>query len=267
MNPEIQAVLMNIIQNDASELIERWSHFFDDNEREIQSRYYDDFLGFFEECVKESLDTSKESAETMMMFLTKLYEILGEDYFFNFKNSVYTCYLKFPIYYILDKRDVFHYSVAASLTTFFESMTSRLMIKILEKKREVTQAATRELEEREAPISEIWDGVLMVTIVGTLDSNRVLVIIDKILHRLEGGLINHVIIDINAIFDMNSEIANQIIKLSNAIHFMGAQAYISGVNANIAKNLTHLAISLGDVKTFGSVKAAMKRIHIENSAS
>lgn len=260
MNPEYQNQLLSILQADTSEMINHWTTFFTESEREVQSRYYDDFLGFFEECVKEGLDVTSESAQTMSLFLTKLYDIMGEEYFFNFHNSVYTCFLKFPVFYILDKHNLFHYKLAASMTSFFESMTSRIVITTLQKKKEIALSTTKELEEREAPISEILEGVLMVTIVGTLDSNRILTIIDKVLSRLEGGLIAHVIVDINAIYDMNSEIANQLIKLNNAIHFMGSKAYISGVNANIAKSLTHLAISLGEVKTFGSVKATVKHI-------
>lgn len=250
----------SIIKNNSAELIEEWIKFFDESQKDVQSRYYDDFLGFFEECLNDNLDIQSDSAHAISIFLTKLYEILGEDYFLNFKNSVYTCYLKFPIFNLLDKKGLFHYPIAAAITAFFESLTSRIMINIILKKRDIVLSTTRELEEREAPISEIWDGVLMVTIVGTLDSNRVLTIIDKVLKRLEGGSIAHVIVEINSIIDMNSEIANQIVKLNNAIHFMGSNAYISGVNANIAKTLTYLGLSLGDVKTFSSIKVAMKNI-------
>jgi anti-anti-sigma regulatory factor len=260
MTHEIRDQLLTITRTHPSEMIVEWSKFFDEEEKETQSRYYDDFLGFFEECIQEGLDIHSDSAQTMTLFLTRLYEKIGEEYFFNFHNSVYSCYLKFPIFHILDIQNAFHYPVAHAITSFFESMTSRIMLSNLHNKREMVLSTTRELEEREAPLSEISDGVLMVTIVGTLDSNRVLMIIDKVLKRLEGDEISHVIVEINAIYDMNSEIANQIIKLSNAIHFMGSMAYISGVNANIAKSLTHLGISLGDVKTFSTTKAAMKHI-------
>lgn len=260
MPPELRNQLLTIIRSNTSEMIIEWSKFFEPEEKELQSRHYDDFLGFFEECILEGLDLHSDSAQTMALFLNRLCETIGEEYFFNFHNSVYSCYLKFPIFNILDRNDAFHYPLALAITSFFESMTSRIMMSNLHKKREMVLSTTRELEEREAPLSEISDGVLMVTIVGTLDSNRVLMIIDKVLKRLEEDEISHVILEINAIFDMNSEIANQIIKLSNAIHFMGSMAYISGVNANIAKSLTHLGISLGDVKTFSTTKAAMKHI-------
>jgi len=252
-----------LIQNNSTELIEEWKKFFDESQQEIQARYYDDFLGFFEECLDEDLDIKSDSVASMTMFLGKLYEILGEEYFFNFNNSVYTCYMKFPIFAILDKKGEFHYPVAKLLTAFFESMTSRMIIMIIKKNQELVRSTSFELEEREAPISEIYDGVLMITLVGTLDSNRMLKIIDKVLHKLEIADISDVIIEINSIYDINSEIAQQIMKLNSAIHFMGTNSYISGVNANIAKSLTHLGISLGDIRTFRSTKEAMLTIQRE----
>lgn len=262
MTEEIKQQIHQVIKNNSSELIEEWAQFFSESEQEIQSRYYDDFLGFFEECLEDDLNVTSDSAQTMAMFLENLYGILGEEYFFNFKNSVYTCYMKFPLFAILDRKGEFHYLIAKLLSSFFESMTSRMIINIVKKNQEIVRSTSFELEEREAPMSEIFDGVLMVTLVGTLDSNRILKIIDKVLKHLEEGNIAHVIVEINAIFDMNSEIAQQIIKLNNAIHFMGSYSYISGVNSNIAKSLTHLGISLGDVKTYRTTKAAMKSIQL-----
>lgn len=253
--------LEKIVKDDVNELIDRWIRYFDSAEdKEEQARYYDDFLGFFEECISDNLDPSSESAGAMKLFLLKLMELMGDDYFFNFNNSVYTCFLKFPIFQLLEDRGAFHFPLVAKMTSFFESMTSRIIVEVLTQRRLEQESAHEELQEREAPISEISDGILMVVIVGTLDSNRIMIIIDKILNRMEQSEISHVIVDITAIDDMNSEIANQLIKLSNAIHFMGADALISGINANIAKRLTHLAIDLGTVKTFRAAKDAMAYI-------
>jgi anti-anti-sigma regulatory factor len=259
INEEMK-IIKELVQNNSAELVEEWKKFFPQTQQELQARYYDDFLGFFEECLEENLDVKSDSVSTMTMFLGKLYEILGEEYFFNFQDSVYTCYMKFPIFAILDKTGRFHYPITKLLTAFFESMTSRMIIMIIKKNQELVRSTSYELEEREAPMSEIYDGVLMVTLVGTLDSNRMLKIIDKVLHNLENANISDVIIEINSIYDINSEISQQIMKLNNAIHFMGSNSYISGVNANIAKSLTHLGISLGDVRTFRTTKEAMRAI-------
>jgi len=260
MNENLKKLLKEIIKNDSELLVEKWIKYFDEEEKEDEARYYEDFLGFFEECVESNLDLNSPEAKALEMFLLKIIELIGEEEFFNFKNSVYTCYLKFPIYKRMSELKEFKYEYAKILTEFFEGLASKIIGEILEKNKTQTQMAMEELEEREAPISEIWDKVLMVSIVGTLDSDRIIKIIDKVLNRLEKNEVKAVIVDIGAIYDVNSEVSRQLMKLNNAIRFMGAEAYLTGITASIAKSLTHLEINLGNIKTFSTTKQAMEYI-------
>ena len=257
---EAKKILKDIIENESEDLIQEWINLFPDEEKDEEYRYYDDFLGFFEECVDANLDVHSDEAEALVHFIKKLIEIKGEDKFFNFKDSVYTCYIKVPILKKLEEKGYFNFDLVSKITLFFESLTSKIIMDLLNQNREIQESAMDELEEREAPISEIWRGVIMVSIVGTLDSNRVLKIIDKVLERLEKSNIDNVIVDIGAIYDVNSEVSRQIIKLNNAVHFMGAKIYLTGITPSIAKSLTHLDINLGDVKTFSTTKKAMEYI-------
>ena len=257
---EYKKILKEIIENESEDLIQYWIELFPDEEKDDEYRYYDDFLSFFEECVEADLIPNSPEAEALKHFLKKLIEIKGEDKFFNFRDSVYTCYLKFPILKKLDEKNMFKFDIASKITSFFESLTSKIIIELLQKNKEMHQNTLEELEERDAPISEIWDGVIMVSIVGTLDSNRVLKIIDKVLDKLDKSNVEHVIVDIGSIYDVNSEVSRQIIKLNNAVHFMGANVYLTGITPAIAKSLTHLDINLGDIKTFITTKKAMEYI-------
>ena len=253
--------LLEIVKNESEELIGEWLKYFEDNDtKDEQYRYYEDFLGFFEECIEDNLDPKSDSAKAMMHFLLKIKDLIGEEEFFNFNDSVYTCYLKFPIFNILAKENLFIPENIIPITAFFESMTSKIILDYIAKTKEHQEASTKELVAREAPMSEIWDGILMVSIVGTLDSQRVLDIIDKVLKKLEKNRLKHVVIDISAIFDINTEVASQIMKLNRAIHFMGAKAYITGITSNITKSLTHLDISFGDIKTYQATKFAVSEI-------
>ena len=253
-------ILKEIIENEKEDLIQYWIELFPDEEKDEEYRYYDDFLSFFEECIENDLDPHSPEAYALKQFLEKLIEIKGDEKFFNFKDSVYTCYLKFPILKKLEQKGYFGFEIVSKITSFFESLTSKIIIDLLKKNKELQKSAFEELEEREAPISEIWDGVIMLSIVGTLDSNRILKIIDKVLARLDKSNIEHVIVDIGAIYDVNSEVSKQIIKLNNAVHFMGAKVYLSGITPAIAKSLTHLDIKLDNIKTFSTTKKAMEYI-------
>ena len=261
MTQEFKEKLLGIVRNDTEEMIAEWLQFFEDDEqKDDEHRHYDDFLGFFEECVEADLDIKSDATGAMEHFLLKLQEIIGEDAFFNFHNSVYTCFLKFPLFKLLEQKGLFVATNIIQITRFFEAMTSHIMLHFVSKNRLFQESSTKELAEREAPMSEIWEGVLMVSIVGTLDSQRILEIIDKVLNHLEQHGTRHVVVDISEIFDINSEVTSQLMKLNNAIHFMGAKAYITGVTANIAKSLTHLGISFGDIKTYVATKQAIQEI-------
>ncbi len=253
-------LLKEIIENEAEDLINEWINLFDDEEKEDEYRYYEDFLGFFEECIEANLDPNSPEAEALVHFLMKVVELKGEDRFFNFKDSVYTCYLKFPIFKKLKEKNHFEYEIVSDLTKFFEAITSKIIINIIEANKELQESTIQELEERDAPISHVWRNTIMVSIVGTLDSHRMLKILDKVLNHLEKRDVENVIVDIGSIYDINSEVARQLIKLNNAIHYMGANAYLSGITPAIAKSLTHLDIKLGDIKTFSTTYKAMESI-------
>ncbi|MEA1892656.1 MAG: STAS domain-containing protein [Campylobacterota bacterium] len=260
MDKEFKEELQRILRERNENLIEDWLTLFNRDEIDKQHRYYDDFLGFFEECLERDLFVDTDEYNATVQFLIKLVDVIGQEEFFHFRHCHYLAYMPFPILRELEHSGNLNTENTKKILIFFESITSKIMLNILNDKKEFEKASITELEEREAPLSEILDGILMVSIVGTLDSSRILKIIDKILDRLEEGDIEHVVIDISAIFDMNSEVANQILKLNNAVTFMGVDAYLSGISKNIAKSLTHLGISLGDIQTFQKTKSAVAAI-------
>lgn len=260
MDTDFKQELFRIIKENNNNLIKHWLTFFDEDEIDEQHRYYDDFLGFFEECLENDLFIDTDEYNAIVQFLTKLVDVVGQENFFNFRHCHYLAYMPIPIFKELEKRGFLNAENTKKILIFFESITAKIMIDILEDKKEYEKASIAELEEREAPLAEILDGILMVSIVGTLDSNRILKIIDKILDRLESGDIKHVVVDISAIHDMNSEVVTQLVKLNNAISFMGVDSYLSGISKNIAKSLTHLDISLGSIKTFSKTKSAVQAI-------
>jgi len=246
------------ITKESDILIKKWVDLV--GESEDSERFYDDFLGFFEECLNDKLDTSKESADALVIFFNKVRDIIGDNRFFNTNGKIFTEVLKEPILERLKEKGVCEYSYIETINNFFNTVTAKMIKDYIEKRDKLQETMTDELINREAPVSEIEDGVLLIVLVGILDSNRVMRIIDIILTKMEQVDSDYVIIDISNIADINTEIANQIMKLSNSIHYMGGQAYISGINSNIAKRLTHLAISLGDLKTFRDVKYTLKEI-------
>jgi len=129
MSEEFYKQLQNILTNQSEELIGYWLEYFDDEQKDEAYRYYDDFLGFFEECLESKLDIKSDEREAMLLFLTKLQETIGAENFFHFRDSVYSCYLKFPLFRVMDDESIFNLKNASVMTAFFEGLTSSLMIR------------------------------------------------------------------------------------------------------------------------------------------
>lgn len=260
IDTEFRTFLHTMLAHNTQDLIHYWLIFFEEEEQEVQHRYYADFLSFFGECVTDDLQLHTASSQSLFNFMVRLSELIGEETFYNFKNSVYTCYLKFPIFQLMEEKKVFNFKNIATLTAFFESLTSRVMLVYIHKKKQIEEKAAKELKEREAPMSIIGIGILMVSIVGTLNSQRVSVMIDRVLEKIEKEHIKHVIIDINALSEIDIEVTQQLIKLSKAMSFMGTRSYLAGVTKNVAKHFTYMEVNLGDVRPYSSTKDALDEI-------
>ena len=258
---EFRTFLHTALAHNTQELTQYWLMFFEESEQEVQHRYYADFLSFFTECVTDDLHLHTASSQSLFNFMLRLSELIGEETFYNFKNSVYTCYLKFPIFQLMEEKNVFNFKNVAALIAFFESLTSRVMLVYIQKKNQIEQEAVKELREREAPMSIIGVGILMVSIVGTLNPQRVSVMIDRILEKIEKEHIKHVIIDINALSDIDIEVTQQLLKLSKAMGFMGTRSYLAGVTRNVAKHFTYMEINLGEIHPYASTKDALDEIN------
>jgi len=180
MDQKFKKELFRILRENNNDLIEHWLKLFEKEDYDQQHRYYDDFLGFFEECLEQDLFIDTDEYHATVQFLTKLVDVIGEENFFNFRHCHYLAYMPLPIFKELEKAGFYNTENSKKILIFFESITAKIMINILADKKEYEEASMAELQEREAPLSEIWNGILMVSIVGTLDSNRILKIIDKI---------------------------------------------------------------------------------------
>ncbi len=250
--------MFDIILNNEKELIKIWNDLVGNKEYE---RFFDDFLGFFEECIKDDLNLKSDAVDALIIFFNRVKELIGDKKFFNLNDKIFIDVIKETFFIFLEQKEEFNYNNVKKLEDFFEAVEARFIKEYLDKANKLQEIMSNELIKREAPVSEILDGVLLIVLVGMLDSNRVMRIIDLILNKIEKTEAEYVIVDISNIEEINSEVANQIMKLTHAVKLMGTQALISGINSKIAKKFTHLQIDLGDLKTFRDIKYILNNIN------
>lgn len=116
--------------------------------------------------------------------------------------------------------------------------------------RELTIARQQEeMLELSTPVVKLWDGVLALPLIGTLDSARTQVVMESLLSAIVETNSQIAIIDITGVPTVDTLVAQHLIKTITAARLMGADCYLSGIRPAIAQTIVHLGIDLVDVQT------------------
>ena len=115
-----------------------------------------------------------------------------------------------------------------------------------------------EMLELSTPVVKLWDGVLALPIIGTLDSARTQTIMESLLERIVATGSEIAIIDITGVPTVDTLTAQHLLKTVTAARLMGAECIISGIRPQIAQTIVHLGVELGDVITKASLADAFK---------
>ena len=131
-------------------------------------------------------------------------------------------------------------------------------IKSYQKTREdVINRQQQELLELSTPVVKIWDGILALPMIGTLDSARTQVVMESLLQRIVETESQIAIIDITGVPTVDTLVAQHLLKTVTAIRLMGADCIISGVRPQIAQTIVHLGVDLQGVTTKANLADAL----------
>jgi len=144
------------------------------------------------------------------------------------------------------------------LSSLFNELTLSVFQAYLEEKERTINAQQDELRETATPITEIWDGVLTLPIIGTLDSSRTMLMMEALLNRIASDRASAVVMDVTGVRSINSQVSHHLIQMVRAIQLMGADAILTGIRPEIARALTSLNIDLGNVTTRASLSDGLK---------
>jgi rsbT co-antagonist protein RsbR len=122
---------------------------------------------------------------------------------------------------------------------------------------EVIVRQQQELLELSTPVVRLWDGLLALPLVGTLDSARTQVVMETLLQRIVETGAGIAIIDITGVPTVDTLVAQHLLKTVAAARLMGADCIISGIRPQIAQTIVHLGVALGDVTTKATLADAL----------
>ena len=157
---------------------------------------------------------------------------------------------------IKDPQELYMQSMKISkLIDHFSIGTFETFIKVRE---EVILRQTDEISDISTPVIQVWDGILALPIIGTLDSARTQVVMENLLQKIVETGSGIAILDISGVPAVDSLVAQHLIKTVSATRLMGAECIISGIRPEIAQTVVHLGIDLSNVITKASLAAALK---------
>lgn len=123
---------------------------------------------------------------------------------------------------------------------------------------EVILRQTDEISEISTPVIRVWEGVVALPIIGTLDSSRTQIVMESLLQEIVQTGSSIAILDISGVPAVDSLVAQHLIKTVSATRLMGAECIISGIRPEIAQTVVHLGIDLSSIITKSSLASALK---------
>lgn len=149
----------------------------------------------------------------------------------------------------------------AEITTvdnFVDKLALHTADSYIEGRNAVIARQQQEMLELSTPVVTLWEGIVALPLIGTLDSSRTQVVMESLLQAIVQTNSRFAIIDITGVPTVDTLVAQHLIKTITAARLMGAECILSGIRPQIAQTIVHLGIELADVVTKARLADALK---------
>jgi rsbT co-antagonist protein RsbR len=144
-----------------------------------------------------------------------------------------------------------------SASTLVDKMAEVTLNAYQRSREQIIKRQQEELLELSTPVVKLWEGVLAVPMIGTLDSSRTQLVMEALLARIVETGSEMAIIDITGVPTVDTLVAQHLMKTVTAIRLMGADCIISGIRPQIAQTIVHLGIDLKGITTKATLADAL----------
>lgn len=152
--------------------------------------------------------------------------------------------------------------VRAALTAMdavFDTAMSTIGDAYLDTKQEIISSQQEAIKELSTPVLQLHDGLLLLPIVGVLDSHRARQMTDQLLHAIHARRARVVVIDVTGVPTVDSMVANHLVQAVEAARLLGAHAIVTGVSADVAQTLVRIGVDLSRLDTAGDLQTGMEQ--------
>lgn len=212
-----------------------------------------EFLNLFSEASQRSSDVQSDAFATTKEFLKEIAKSRMEQGFSTAETAMFILSLKQPVFNAM--KDTFKANpseLVAEIWLCGDLLDQLAMLTIdtaIAFREQTISRQQEEMLELSTPVVKLWDGVLALPLIGTLDSARTQVVMESLLSAIVETNSKVAIIDITGVPTVDTLVAQHLIKTITAARLMGADCYLSGIRPAIAQTIVHLGIDLVDVQT------------------
>lgn len=211
---------------------------------------------------EDGFDIRRASYKPVLNFLEDLSRSRGRKGFSPSETAIFILSLKQPLFAALKK---VHGSDATALadgiweaTEFLDNLALHTFDTYLVAREEVIQGQQADMLELSTPVVQLWEGIVALPLIGTLDSHRTSVVMETLLQEIVKTRSEIAILDITGVSTVDTQVAQHLLKTVAAARLMGADCIISGIRPQIAQTMVHLQIDLGNVITKATMAEALK---------
>lgn len=211
------------------------------------------FLGVFVTVVEDGGDSSAQSWKSAQEFLGELSKTRAQQGFSPSETAMFVFSLKQPLFDMLQRQKQHDGKTLAKdlwdLTVLLDKLGLYTMEVYQHSRDSIIRRQQQELMELSTPVVQLWDEVLALPLIGTLDSSRTQVVMESLLQRIVETGARIAIIDITGVPTVDTLVAQHLMKTVSAARLMGADCIISGIRPQIAQTIVHLGVNLHDIVT------------------
>ncbi|MFT3789285.1 MAG: STAS domain-containing protein [Tepidisphaeraceae bacterium] len=265
------ALLQSVLSTESSDLVTDWRNALTRSGAAADTRTSEgellgqvkSFLGLVQDAVKSGRLDGITGTEWQPVrdFLADLSRKRAEQGFTSEQTATFVFSLKPAIYTRLQaklKDDPVGVAQATAAASELVDALGLHTVNVFQKSREdVIRRQQEEMLELSTPVVKLWEGVLALPMIGTLDSARTQVVMESLLQRIVETGSEIAIIDITGVPTVDTLVAQHLLKTVTAIRLMGAEAIISGIRPQIAQTIVHLGVDLAGVTTKASLADAL----------
>jgi rsbT co-antagonist protein RsbR len=144
----------------------------------------------------------------------------------------------------------------------YEPAANRIAVTVgvsfVEERERVIREQQESIRELSTPVLQVRDGLLILPIIGNLDSQRARQLTDQLLGAIQGHRAKVVVLDITGVATIDLPVANHLVQTVEAARLMGATAVLTGLSSKIAQTLVDLGIDLGMMRTVGDLQGGLE---------